>query len=60
VAVGLCIIVFSGRAGNGAAGVIIGGLALAALGIWFLAARRVHTTIDAAGVRTSSMFRRHS
>jgi Bacterial PH domain len=33
---------------------------LAVLGIWFLAARRVRTTIDADGVRASSMFRGHS
>jgi hypothetical protein len=60
VAVGIGIIVFAGRAGHGETGVIIGGVALAVLGIWFLAARRVRTTIDADGVRTSSMFSRHS
>ena len=37
---------------------VIGGALLAALGIWFLAARRVRTTIDAE--RTSSMFGRRS
>jgi hypothetical protein len=35
--------------------VVIGGALLAALGIWCLAARRVRTTIDAEGARTSSM-----
>jgi len=44
----------------GEAAVVIAGLCLAALGILFLSARRLHTTIDAEGVRTSSMFGRRS
>ena len=60
VAVGVGLVLFEGRAGKGAVGLVIGGVGLAALGIWFLAARRVHTTIDADGVRTSSVFGRRS
>ena len=60
VAAGVGIVVFAGRAGKGAVALIVGGVGLAALGIWFLAARRVHTTIDAEGVRTSSVFGRRS
>ena len=58
VAVGLFIAVFAGRAGNDTTWVVIGGVAIAMLGIWFLAAWRARTTIDAEGVRTSSMFGR--
>jgi hypothetical protein len=57
---GVGILVFAGRAGKGEAAVAIAGACLAALGIVFLSARRVHTTIDAEGVRTSSMFGRRS
>jgi hypothetical protein len=57
---GVGIVVFAGRAGKGAVALIIAGVGLAALGIWLLADRRVHTTIDAEGVRTSSVFGRRS
>jgi hypothetical protein len=55
LACGAGILVFAGRAGKGTAAVVIAGVLLAALGIRFLAAPRVHTTIDAEGVRTSAM-----
>jgi hypothetical protein len=58
VACGVGILVFAGRAGKGEVAVVIAGVCLAALGIFFLAARRAHTAIDAEGVRTSSMFGR--
>jgi hypothetical protein len=57
---GLGILVFHGRAGADSAGLIVAGIALTALGLVFLAARRAETLIDAAGVRTWSMFGRHS
>ena len=49
---------FHGRAGAGAAKLVIAGVVLAALGIWFLAARRGQTIVDVEGVRTSSAFGR--
>jgi Bacterial PH domain len=58
--IGILVLVFAGRAGKSAVALIVAGVGVAALGIWLLAARRVHTTIDAEGVRTSSMFGRHS
>jgi hypothetical protein len=57
---GVGILVFSGRAGKGTVAMAIAGVCLAGLGMLFLSARRVHTTIDAEGVRTSSMFGRRS
>jgi Bacterial PH domain len=60
LACGVGILVFAGRAGRGTAALVIAGVGLAALGFLFLAARRVHATIDAEGVRASSMFGRRS
>lgn len=60
VIAGIVIVVFHGRAGAGAAKLVIAGVLLAALGIWFLAARRGQTIVDAQGVRTSSAFGRRS
>jgi len=60
VASGVGILVFAGRAGKDAVALVIAGVCLAALGILFLAARRGQATIDAAGVRTSSVFGRRS
>jgi hypothetical protein len=60
VVCGIGILVFAGRAGQDTAAVAIAGVCLAALGILFLTARRAQTTIDAEGVRTSSMFGRRS
>jgi Bacterial PH domain len=60
VTAGIGIIVFHGRAGAGGAKLIIAGVALAALGIWFLAARRGRTIIDDEGVRTRSAFGQRS
>jgi hypothetical protein len=60
VAIGIGILVFAGRPGKNAAALVIAGIGLAALGVWFLAARRARTIIDAEGVRTSSAFVRRS
>jgi hypothetical protein len=57
---GIGILVFAGRAGKDTVALVIAGVCLAGLGILFLAARRARTTIDAEGVRTSSIFGRRS
>jgi hypothetical protein len=60
VTFGTGILVFADRAGRDEVGIVLGGILLAALGIVFLAARRGSTTIDAQGIRTSSIFGRRS
>jgi hypothetical protein len=54
------IFVFHGRAGKGAVGLVIGGVAGAVLGMLLLASSRAQTIIDGQGVRTRSAFGRRS
>jgi hypothetical protein len=58
--IGVAGLVLVPHAGHDSAGAVVGGVVVLLVGLIVLASRKAHTTIDADGLSTSSLFGRHS